>query len=354
MSRATSLATPPGARSSRDHRVGPWRRLGALAGLALLLGFVGLLSLRAGSLPISWQDAVAGLFAYPGPDAATAEQIIVHDLRIPRTVVGLAVGAALGVTGSLMQGLTRNALADPGLLGVNAGAAFAITAAITFLAPSYQAYPWFAFAGVIAAGVLVYSTGSIGGGATPTRLALAGAIVTAFIGTVTASLNLLNPAAADLSRYWLAGALTGVSLAEFAQVAPSLVIGLGLAVTLGRALNGLALGDEIARSHGQRVVLTRVIVAVAVILLAGTAVALAGPIAFIGLMVPHLCRFVVGPDYRWIVPTSALLGAAILLLCDVAGRVAGPGEIAVGVMTAALGAPVFILVARRRRSVASL
>ncbi|MFC4946533.1 FecCD family ABC transporter permease [Pseudonocardia sp. GCM10023141] len=325
------------------------RRVCVLLGLAALLVLAALLSLRVGSLTVSWHDALAALFDYRGPAAAPTGQTVVHSLRLPRTVVGVAVGIALGMTGALMQGLTRNPLADPGLLGINSGAGFAISAAITAGAGSVGTYLWFSFLGAAVAGVLVYVLGSVGGGATPVKLALAGAIIAAFVGALTSTLNVVNPNAADVARFWLAGSVAGVAFPTLLTVTPFLLLGLLVALGCGRALNGLALGDDVARALGQRVVLSRVAVALAVVLLAASAVALAGPIAFIGLMVPHVSRFLVGPDYRWILPAAALLGPSVLLLADVAGRiVAMPGEIQVGIMTAVLGAPVFIYLARRR------
>jgi iron complex transport system permease protein len=317
--------------------------------LTALLVLAVLLSLRIGSLTVSWHDAVAALFDYRGPAHSPTGQTVVRSLRLPRTVVGLAVGVALGLTGTLMQGLTRNPLADPGLLGINSGAGFAISAAIFAGVNSVGIYFWFAFLGAALAGVVVYVLGSVGGGATPVKLALAGAIVAAFVSALTSTLNVISPNAADIARFWIAGSVAGVTLTTLLTVTPFLVLGLLIALGCGRALNGLALGDEVAHALGQRVVATRAAVALAVVLLAATAVAMAGPIAFIGLMVPHIARFFVGPDYRWILPASALLGPVVLLLADVAGRiVAMPGEIQVGIMTAVLGAPFFIYLARRR------
>ncbi|MFC4941892.1 FecCD family ABC transporter permease [Pseudonocardia sp. GCM10023141] len=338
----------PAALSPRRARSLPGRAVILVVLAAVLVLGLGL-SLRVGSLTVSWREAWDAIFAYPGDDQATNGEIVVRTLRVTRTIAGFAAGVSLGVTGVLMQGLTRNPLADPGILGITAGAALAISATVVLGHAGVTTYIWFAFVGAAVAGVLVYVLGSLGGGATPVKLALAGAIVTAFAGALSSAFGVISPSVVEVGRFWSAGSIATIDPNNVAAVAPFLAVGLVLAMGTGRMLNGLALGDEIARSLGQRVGTTRAVVSLAVILLAGGATALAGPIAFLGLMVPHAARFLVGPDYRWIVPTAVLLGPCVLLLADVTGRiVAGASEIQVGIMTAVIGGPVFVFLVRRR------
>lgn len=322
------------------------RTLGLLAVLGGL-AVVCLLSLRVGSVQVSTDAAIRAFTAFDGSN----EHVIVRSLRLPRTLIGLGVGAALAVAGSIMQAVTRNPLADPGILGVNAGAAFAIVTAVFLLGvvtPSM--YVWFAFAGALAAAVLVYAVGSAGhSGATPVKLALAGVVVTALLGSWTSGILVFNQRTLDEVRFWLAGSLTGRGLEVLAQVSPFLAVGVVVGLGMARQLNALSLGEDAARALGQRTGLVRAGCAVLVVLLAGSAVAVAGPIAFVGLAVPHLARMLVGPDYRWILPYGALLGPTLLLAADILGRVlARPSELQVGIVTAVVGAPFLIHLARRR------
>jgi iron complex transport system permease protein len=306
--------------------------------------------LRVGSLGVSWRDAIGAIFNYHGNATSPYGEVVVRTLRVPRTVVGLGVGVSLGVTGALMQGLTRNPLADPGLLGINSGAGLAMTLCIMLGVQSIDQYVWFGFLGAAIAGVIVYVLGSVGG-VTPVKLVLAGAIFSSVTGAFISAINLLYPDVANIGRFVMAGSVAGISTSDFLQVTPFMAVGLVIALGAGKALNGLSLGDEVARSLGQRIVLTRGLTALSVVLLAGAAVAVAGPIAFVGLIVPHVGRWLVGPDYRWIIPTSALLGPSVVLLADVAGRVvAEPAEIQAGIMVAIIGGPFFIILARRRRN----
>jgi iron complex transport system permease protein len=264
----------------------------------------------------------------------------------------LTLGAALGLAGAVMQGVTRNPLADPGLLGVNAGAALAIVAGtFVFGAASTLTTVWMAFAGAAAAGLLVYALGAMGrGGATPVKLAIAGAALSALLASLTAALLLLDSATLDQYRFWAVGSLAGRGVDVLVQTLPFLVLGAILALASSRALDGLALGEDVARSLGQRVGIVRAIAAAAVVLLCGAATAAAGPIWFVGLTVPHVARAITGPDHRWLLPYSMLLGAVLLLAADVIGRfVVRPGELEVGIVTAFIGAPVFIAFVRRRR-----
>ncbi|MCX6045542.1 MAG: iron ABC transporter permease [Chloroflexi bacterium] len=275
--------------------------------------------------------------------------LIIQTLRMPRAVTAALVGAALAVAGAIMQGLTRNPLADPGLLGIEAGAAFAVVGAVfLFQINSLGTYAVFAFAGGGLTAIAVYGLGSAGhGGPTPLKLTLAGAAISALLSSLTTAIMLFNQRTLEEVRFWLVGSVAGRDFALIGQALPYLVIGLGLALVLGRQITTLNLGDDIAKGLGQSTVWIKTFSAIAVVLLAGVSVALAGPIGFVGLVIPHVVRFFVGVDYRWIVPYSMLIGGTFLVLCDVIGRVvARPSELAVGVMTALIGGPVFIALVR--------
>jgi iron complex transport system permease protein len=318
----------------------------ALAFAALVLSV--LASLAVGSLDIPLGEVIAAFTAYDDTDAHT----IVRELRVPRTEVGLLVGAALGACGALMQGVTRNPLAEPGILGINAGAAFAVVIAIFLLGVrSVGGYAWFALLGAGLAAVLVFALGaSGGGGATPVKLALAGAVLAALLVALTSAILVLDVRTLDEFRFWVVGSIAGRDTGVALAVAPFIGAGLIVALAAGRWLNALALGDDVARSLGQHVGRARAASAAAFVLLAGGAVAAAGPIVFVGLTVPHVARALVGSDYRWIVPYSVVLGAILLLASDVAGRViARPAELEVGIVTAVVGAPAFIWLVRRPR-----
>ena len=320
-----------------------------LVGCVVLLMLVTLLSISVGSKQIPLSTVFDALRHY---NAADTDHVIIDSLRIPRTVIGLLVGAALGLSGALMQGVTRNPLADPGILGVNGGAALFVVAGIYWFGlASLTSYVWLAFAGAAAASIAVYLLGSLGReGATPVKLALAGAAMTAMLGSLTTALLIGDVDTFDQFRFWAVGSLAGRGSDIAAQVAPFILVGLVLALISGRVLNALSLGDEVAKSLGQRVGLARLFVAVVVVLLCGAATAAAGPIGFIGLTIPHVARLVTGPNYRWILPYSMLLAPILLLGSDVLGRiVAQPGELQVGIVTAVIGAPFFIALVRRRK-----
>jgi len=329
------------------------RRRRLLVGLVVclvVLLVVCVVSLMVGSHALA-PSAVLDALRHRGDDEAS---LIVWDKRLPRTAVGVLAGLALGLAGTVMQGLTRNPLADPGLLGINAGAAVAVVVAISaFGVTSVAGYVPFAFVGAALAAVLVYGVAAVGReGATPTKLALAGAAVTAALTSVVTAVLLTSTPAMSQLRFWQVGALAGRGWDVVAQAVGPIVVGAALALTLGRALDGLAMGDDVARALGQRVGRVRVVAAVAVVLLCGTATAAAGPIAFVGLVVPHAARRFVGHDYRWLLAYSAVLAPAMLVACDVIGRVvAYPGELEVGIVTAVVGAPVFIAIVRRGRAV---
>nr|BFE53946.1 iron chelate uptake ABC transporter family permease subunit [Saccharothrix mutabilis subsp. capreolus] len=280
----------------------------------------------------------------------TETDIIVWSLRVPRTVMGVLAGLALGAAGALMQGHTRNPLADPGLLGVTQGAAFGVVFAVVVLGVDrLYGFIWFGFLGAMVASVAVFLLGAVGGrGATPVTLALAGAAVSALLYGLIAAVVLGNEQGMEIYRFWRVGSIAGRDFGLVGQIVPFLVAGLVLAVVNTPGMNTLALGEDVATALGQRVVRTRVVGVVAITLLVGAAVAACGPIAFLGLVVPHLARAVTGPDYRWLVPFSALLGAVLLLVADVLGRVLTGDSFEVGILLAIIGAPVFIVLVRRK------
>ncbi|WP_086861981.1 FecCD family ABC transporter permease [Amycolatopsis lexingtonensis] len=345
------MRTDPGgiALTRRPPHTG--RALGLLAALGVLV-FLCLLSVWLGSKEISF-DAVWQVLWH---DDGSADAVIIHSVRLPRTLLAVLVGAALGLAGTVMQALTRNPLADPGLLGISAGAAFAIVFSITVLGvSSLYGYVWFAFAGALAATVVVYYLGTRGrSGSSPVKLALAGAAVTALLGSFTSAMVLSDPVALNRFRFWSAGSLAGVDGGSLLRILPFLLVGVVLAIASGPALNSLALGDDVAVALGRRLGPLRLRGALAVTLLTGASVAVAGPIVFLGLIVPHAVRFLIGPDHRWLLPYTAVLAPCLLLAADILGRVmARPGEIRAGVIVAFLGAPFFIYLVRRRKLVES-
>ncbi|NKX53161.1 iron ABC transporter permease [Arthrobacter sp. E918] len=344
-------AAPPNVPGGRQAARPARRRSGPrwLAAAVLLLAVGAAASVCVGSEPSSPAQIWHALFTPSG----TTMDVTIRELRWPRTLTGIAAGICLGVAGTLTQGHTRNAVADPGLLGINQGAALAIVA-VTAVAgqqlPLVQAV--LAFAGALLASVLVFLIGTASRhGQTPVTLVLAGAAVTALCTGLVTGIVLLNAAALDTLRFWQVGSLA-VRNDALPAVWPFLLAGLLLALLNIPALNTLALGEDTATSLGTSLLRARCAGIAAITLLAGTAVTLAGPIAFAGLLVPHLARALVGADYRWLVPASAVLGAALLLLADTAGRViARPGELSVGVVLAVIGAPFFVILARRRKLV---
>lgn len=327
-------------------------------GTALALGLfclvaavvlVAFLSITVGARPIDLQTVWSSLTAF---NPQSTDHRIIWDLRLPRTVIGLAVGAALGLSGAVLQGATRNPLADPSILGIHSGAAvFVVLGVAVFGITQLSLYVWLAFIGAGVAMLVVYSVASLGrGGATPIKLALAGAAMTAAMQSVTSAILLTSPRTLDEIRFWQVGSLAGRDMAIFVQVAPFLAVGVVLALASGRMLDGLSMGEDVARALGQNVGRSRAMAGLAAVILAGAATAAAGPIAFVGLTVPHVARAITGPNYRWILPYSMLLAPILLLAADVIGRViAPPGEVQVGIVTAFLGAPVFIALVRRRR-----
>ncbi|MFF2620382.1 FecCD family ABC transporter permease [Oerskovia jenensis] len=349
---STTHSTDAGTGRATSRRPARARRL--VVGLVVLvvaLAAVCALSLAVGANALPLSVVMDALTSY---DPTNPDHLVVIEKRVPRTLVGLVAGAALGAAGTLMQGLTRNPLADPGLLGISAGASLFVVGAISFFGVSQVGgYVWFAFAGAAVAAAVVYGVASVGReGATPVKLALAGAAVTAALTSVVTAVLLVDRAALDLMRFWQVGSLAARGSTVVWQVLPFVVVGLVLALALGRSLNGLALGDDVARGLGQDVTRTRVVAGVAIVLLCGAATAAVGPVAFVGLVVPHVARYVVGLDYRWVLPYAAVAAPVLLVGCDVIGRVvARPGELQVGVVTAVVGAPLFIALVRRGKTV---
>ncbi|SEC03911.1 iron chelate uptake ABC transporter family permease subunit [Arthrobacter woluwensis] len=325
------------------------RALGLGAAVVVLL-LMCALSIMVGSALLPPDTA---LKAFTQPDGSLS-QVTVTEVRVPRTLLGVLVGSALGVAGALMQGLSRNPLADPGILGVNAGAGFAVCLGVAlFGLVDIGDYLWWGFAGAVLASVLVYALASRGpGGATPVRLTLVGAALTAVFGGLSMTLSLIDPQTFDRMRFWGVGSITDRPAGTVSAVLPFIVTGLLLALLSTRALNALALGDDLARSVGVHVPTTRAVAMLSIVLLCGSATAAAGPIAFVGLMVPHAVRWLTGPDQRWILPYALVLAPALLLAADVLGRfMVWPAEVQAGVVTALIGAPILIALVRGSRKV---
>ncbi|MFI1287856.1 FecCD family ABC transporter permease [Streptomyces sp. NPDC088353] len=327
------------------------RRFAWLVTTLLLLLLAVLLSLAVGSRPVA--PAVVRDALLHGGTSADAQ--VVRSLRVPRTVIGVMVGAALAVAGTVLQGITRNPIAEPGILGISQGASMGVVCAIAFLGVhSLTGYVWYAFVGAGVAAVLIYAVASSGrGGASPVKLALAGAAMNAFLASLISAILTTNARALDEFRFWDVGSISGRDATIAGQVWPFLLAGLLLVLAMARGLDALALGDDIARGLGRNVALLRATGALGATVLTGAAVAAAGPIAFIGLAVPHMARALVGPGHRWLLPVAALLGPVMLLLADVLGRiVVRPAEVPVAVMTALAGVP-FLIVLVRRKAVAA-
>ncbi|MFG2846142.1 FecCD family ABC transporter permease [Kitasatospora sp. NPDC048296] len=343
---APHTTAPPGTRRA------PRRRALWLAASLAALAVAVLLSLAVGSRTIPFSGTLHALLH--GGDSADA--VVIRELRLPRTVVGLAVGAALGLAGAVMQGLTRNPIADPGILGVSQGAAAGVVVAISgFGVSTLTGYVWFGFAGAVIATVLVYGLAGRGrGGATPIKLALAGSAMSAFIASLNALVLTTDAATMDQFRFWHVGSLSGRTADVARQLLPFLAVGTLLVVAVARGLDALALGEDTAKGLGAKTGLVRAVGALGATVLTGSAVAAAGPIAFVGLAVPHAARAVAGADHRWILAFSAVLGPALLLLADTFGRVLfPPSEVPAGVMTALVGVPVLVALVRRRKVVAA-
>ncbi|PYE88066.1 FecCD family ABC transporter permease [Phyllobacterium leguminum] len=318
-----------------------------LALLIVALAALCALSIGVGTREVAWTDILAAL----GGQVDSIGQAAVS-VRVPRTLLALVAGAALGLAGALMQGVTRNPLADPGILGVNMGASLAVVVAVAWFGiASSHAYIWTAILGAGCSAVFVYIIGSLGrGGTTPLKLALAGAATSVAFSSLVIAVVLPRNDIAGGIRAWQIGGVGGATFERISHVLPFLAVGFAISLLSARKLNSLALGDELAAGLGERVAVARAVAAFGAILLCGATTAICGPIGFVGLIVPHLCRLLIGVDHRWLLPFSALSGACLLLIADIVGRImARPAELDVGIVTALIGAPFFIWIVRRQR-----
>lgn len=319
--------------------------VGLLIALAMLIVALAI-SIALGAADIDVGTVYAALFRY---DETSLNHLVIRTVRLPRVLAGVVVGAGLAVAGAIMQGLTANPLASPGILGINAGASFAVVLGV-FLSGSSSLimYGLLAMVGAALAAVIVYGLGSLGhGGATPLKLVLSGAIFAAFTSSFTTAILVLDQNTLDQIRFWTVGSLAGRDMELLAHTAPLIGAGLVGALLLGRQITTISLGEDVARGLGQNVTKVKALAALMVVLMAGGAVALAGPVGFVGLVVPHVVRAIVGADYRWIIPYSAIFGALLVTAADTVGRVAlRPQELPLGVVLAVVGAPFFIYLAR--------
>ncbi|WP_121616474.1 FecCD family ABC transporter permease [Virgibacillus halodenitrificans] len=312
----------------------------------LLVVFLMWASTIFGLTKVTTQTLVNSIYHFDGSN----EHIIIQQARIPRALIAAAVGGSLAIAGAIMQGLTNNPLASPSLFGVNAGASFLVVVGISFLGfTSSGSFTWLAFAGAAVSSIIVYVLGSMGrDGITPIKITLAGAAIAALFSSLTQGILTLNESALDQVLFWLAGSVQGRDLDVLIGVLPYLILGWFASIFIGKQMNVLTMGEDIAKGLGQKTLLIKIVGAIIVVLLAGGSVAIAGPIGFIGIVIPHISRWFVGIDYRWIIPYSGLLGAMLLLMADIAARyIIMPAEVPVGVMTAFIGVPFFIYIARR-------
>ena len=342
----TTAPPVPAPDAALARRPGSVRFLWLLVVVALLAALTAA-SVAVGSRGVGWSEIVAAL----GGSSETIGEAAVTK-RIPRTLLAVLVGAALGLAGAVMQGVTRNPLADPGVLGINMGASLAVVTGIAFFGLfSATSIVWTAIVGAALAAVFVYAVGSLGrGGPTPLKLALAGTATSAALLSFVTAIALPRGDITESIQSWEIGGVGGATFDSISTVVPFLVVGFGISLLSARSLNSLALGDELAAGLGERVALARGLAALGSVLLCGAATAVAGPIWFVGLVVPHLCRLLVGVDHRWLLPFTALTGACLLTASDVVGRiVARPSELDVGIITALIGAPFFIAIVRRQK-----
>ena len=319
-----------------------------LAASTILLAALCFVSIAYGSKALPFGRVIRAFTDFNGSN----DHLIVRTLRVPRTAVGLMVGVCLGLSGAIMQGLTRNPLADPGILGIEAGASlFVVIGIFVFHIGSLAGYAWFAFAGALIASMIVYGLGSTGRtGATPIKIALAGAALGALLSSFTSSILLGDARSLDQFRFWAVGSIGGRTNEIARNLAPFAIVAISVSLLCARTLNTLALGDDTARSLGAKLARSRAACMLAIVLTAGTATAAAGPIGFVGLTIPHVARKFTGPDHRWLLPYCAVFGPILLLGSDVIGRlVARPAEIQVGIVTAVVGAPFFVMLVRRSR-----
>ncbi|MEU6991566.1 iron ABC transporter permease [Streptomyces sp. NPDC046465] len=325
----------------------PVRHTAVLTAAVVALLLAVLLSLAVGARAIAPSAVLDALLHGGHGDSAE----VVREMRVPRTVLGVLVGAALALAGTVLQGMTRNPIADPGILGISQGASVGVVLAIAFAGVhTLTGYVWWAFTGAGLAAVAVYAVAAGGrGGATPVKLALGGAAVNALLVSVTTAVLTTRAAALDEFRFWQVGSLSGRDSAIVGQIWPFLAVGVVLVLTVARGLDALALGEDVAKGLGQNVAAVRIVGGVGATILTGAGVAAAGPIAFIGLAVPHIARALVGAGHRWVLPLAALLGPVLLLVSDTVGRIVfPPGEVPAGVMTALIGVPFLVTLVRRK------
>lgn len=323
------------------------RRLFALVALCALLMIAIWWSIWVGAKAIAPGEIISSLFAFDG----SYEHLIIQTVRLPRVVAGLLVGSGLAISGAIMQAMTNNPLASPGLLGINAGATFAVVMTMSMTGSAGgEIFVWSAFGGAFLAAMLVYLLGTSGAARySAVRLVLAGAVMGAFLMSWTTAVLIYDQSSLDNVRHWTAGSLAGLTMEQILIVLPYMLIGLAASLIFTRQFTALSLGSEISRSLGQHPIIWRSAAAGIVVLLAGAAVALAGPIGFVGLIVPHIVRFSFGFDYRWIVPFSGLIGALLVILADASGRLLFSNQnFPVGVTMALIGAPFFVWLARLR------
>lgn len=317
-------------------------------GSALSIALCILASLAFGARYVTFHEVMNALFH---GDNTSFHALIVRE-RIPRTIFSIMAGASLGVSGALMQAITRNPIADPSILGVNTGASLFVVSGIAFFNINTAGqYIWFALAGAAITAVFVYGIGSLGyGGATPIKLALAGAATSAALSSLVSAIMLPRTEVMNAFRFWQVGSVSGANWEGIVTVSPFLVAGIVIGIFATPALNALALGDDVATGLGVRTGLIRIIGSFAGVLLCGATTALAGPIGFVGLMIPHTMRLICGPNMRYIVPMSAVGGAILLTISDIIGRLIGnPGELEAGIITAFFGAPILIIIAMRAK-----
>ena len=320
--------------------------IGLILGCCVLLACL-FVSISYGAADISWSNIYESLVSFDG----SREHLIIRTVRLPRSLLAILVGAAISTAGAIMQGITRNPLADPGILGINAGAAFAVVITIfLFGSSSPSFYVWCALAGAGITAAVVYILASLGrSGITPLNLTIAGAAISAFLTSLTTGVLIISQSTLEEIRFWLAGSLAGADRSLILQILPYVCLGMILTLIISRQITILSLGEDVAKGLGQKTIWVKIVAAVCILLLSGSAIAVAGAIGFIGLIVPHIVRFLVGVDYRWILPYSAVFGAILLLVSDIAARlVIQPQEIPVGIMTALVGAPFFIYLAKTK------
>ena len=317
-----------------------------ISSVSIILCFIA--SLAFGARYIVFGDVINSLL-YP---ENTSFGAMVARERIPRTVFSLMAGASLGVSGALMQAITRNPIADPSILGVNTGASLFVVSGIAFFEINTSGqYIWFALAGAAITAIFVYGIGSLGyGGATPIKLALAGAATSAALSSLVSAVILPRTEVMNAFRFWQVGSVSGADWDGILKILPFMSIGIVTGVLVTPALNALALGDEVATGLGVRTGMVRMLGACAGVLLCGATTALAGPIGFVGLMIPHSMRLICGPNMKYIVPMSAVGGAVLLTISDIIGRLLGnPGEMEAGIITAFFGAPILIIITKRTK-----